>query len=274
MRVHTACCSQHYHSLLLSLTPAWRAAAGPNLCSDNSTCTAQYQRCSTGIAGGALVPHIFYCTLDLNPSAKPNGAGIWCYESAFSCENGANVRGVRGSLSHACITPGPIASGDERRTRCAPLQGCGTAVPCVQTPGACSTGIGSNSGFVYSCLTDFPVGSLPNGAGRLCYASEGLCNTGPNACNSTANPVTHCIQERNACATGLAGSSGQSMATLHGSTAAAGPLSYEWECPADTPAGSVPSGSGSRCYLTLGACLRGARSRGCLPGLAGAQRPV
>ena len=171
-------------------------ASGPNLC-DNTTCSLQYQRCSTGVAGGALVPHRYLCSLDINPATKAMGSGLYCYSTPLLCQSAAN--------------------------------GCGTAFPCVQAPGSCSTGKAANSGFTYVCPLDFPLGSEPNGAGGLCYWSQSQCNVGPNACNSTANPNTVCSYLPNRCNTGIAGGNLVSTAALHDSRSNSSQVvGYKW----------------------------------------------
>ena len=135
--------------------------------------------------------------------------------------------------------------------------GCGVYVPCIAAPGICATGKAANSGFSYICPLDVPAGSLPNGAGGLCYDSQADCSVGPNACNSTVNPSAQCSLQPNRCATGLAGGNGMTTTTLHDSGNASVALGYNWLCVAGVPPGSVQSGAGARCYTTAELCESG-----------------
>ena len=65
----------------------------------------------------------------------------------------------------------------------------------------CSTGVAGGSPNQFFCDLDTTPGSVPNGAGSLCYESFDSCNSGPNACGTDTVP---CEYQFGVCATGVA----------------------------------------------------------------------
>ena len=119
----------------------------------------------------------------------PNGGGQWCFNDTALC--------IAGSTN--------CASG------------------CQVDASSCSTGQAANSGHTLFCKQDAPAGSLPNGAGSLCFNTSSTCLAGPNNCGA-ASP---CVVDPAACSTGQAEYSG-----------------FTWFCPSSLPLGSVANGGG------------------------------
>ena len=133
--------TQHFH-LTLILRCSFSALhslpfAGPNACGNTTiACSddlAYRGVTSSGISGGASVPHFFVCPLDIPTGALPTGFGAWCYNDPQNCTNGPNQ--------------------------------CSSVQPCDVNPGICATGeAGASAGETsVFCSSDLPAGAIPNG---------------------------------------------------------------------------------------------------------------
>jgi hypothetical protein len=127
---------------------------GPNACGLNQPCDYSPALCSTGQAAGALSVN-WFCSTVVPPGATHNGAGERCYDNVTTCANGPN--------------------------RC-------DESSCNQNNATCSSGVSAGQGTVVFCDQTQPPGSIPNGAGMLCYNESSWCLLGPNACGVSPVP--------------------------------------------------------------------------------------
>ena len=108
------------------------------------------------------------------------------------------------------------------------------AVACQLDVVTCSSGQAGPAPNSWFCETDYPAGSVANGAGQLCYLTAEACVGGPNACGA-AQP---CSLDTATCATG----------------AGAG-LGFNYYCSYSTPLGGIPAGSGQLCFDSYDHCM-------------------
>ena len=100
----------------------------------------------------------------------------------------------------------------------------------------CATGLAGPLPVTYTCNATYPPGSLPNGAGQLCYDTLANCVGGPNACNDSSP----CLPSPSICGTGVVG-----------------PTPSSYFCPLDMPPNSQPNGGGQLCYNLATDCNNG-----------------
>ena len=209
-----------------------RSTNGPNGCNAESPCVANPSFCATSLAGGALSV-AWMCPFDVIGSAQPNGAGQYCYASMNDCNSGPNSCSYNGANCTQELSTCNTARAAPR-PRLPPMLV--RPMPLWRRPAArarAMQGLSAGGTYTWFCTADQPPGSLPNGAGALCYTDAVSCANGINAC-SDAEP---CIVSATVCSTGIAANMG-----------------YTFFCPLDPPAGAVPNGASSAA-ASYRACL-------------------
>ena len=135
---------------------------GPNACNSNTPCVYDTATCSTGQAAGALSSN-WFCPAVVPPGAVHNGAGERCYDSAYHCSNAPNQCDGNSDAYNALTSP----------------------LHCYENNATCASGQSGGQGHVFFCDQTQPPGSIPNGAGQLCYNQSSWCMLGPNACGAS-----------------------------------------------------------------------------------------
>ena len=88
--------------------------SGPNPCTGQTECTADYTACSTGQAGPTAA--WYFCARDAPVGSLPDGGGELCYDSAAHCFNGPNPCGVSSPCALdqvGCARPGRDGRGSD-----------------------------------------------------------------------------------------------------------------------------------------------------------------
>jgi len=179
-------------------------------------CVQNPSTCATGIASGS--GNVWTCPLDPPPGSVPTGSGELCYDTAYNCLQGPNS--------------------------------CGVTTPCTYDTATCSTGQVAGFSSNWYCAATRIVGGVPNGAGAMCYASNGDCLNGTNLCAPQTNP---CYQSPALCNTGQ----GAGQVPPTDPVLARSWMPATWYCPTDTPPNAYPNGFGSYCYTDVQSCTNG-----------------
>ena len=142
------------------------------IATNTSNCTKDVAVCATGQAGPSPLNIVHVADKYDYVRGVPNGAGILCFTDKASCE---------ASNNNPCGYPSPFS--------------------CSQDSMTCATGLAGPLPVTYTCNATYPPGSLPNGAGQLCYDTLANCVGGPNACNDSSP----CLPSPSICGTGVVG---------------------------------------------------------------------
>ena len=241
---------------------------GPNPCTGQTECTADYTICSTGQAGPTAA--WYFCAKDSPVGSLPDGGGELCYNTPGNCFNGPNPCGINSpcALDYTVCSTGEAGPNPynwfceldtpigQQSNNAALPSGSGllcwdSTTDCLDGPNACaatsdcatnkicSTGeaaanaVGNN----YICLKDVPTGAAANAAGKWCYDTAAHCADGTNACNASSPCSTTPLAGATVCATA--------------------PSGYTYYCAFDYPFDSGLSTAGNLCYKASLECMDG-----------------